>query len=93
MTHSRKEYLLVFAALAILTAIEVAIIYLPGIAKGAMILALIGLAATKATLVALFFMHLKHETRGLKLTVAIPLMTPAVYAVVLIADAAWRLLP
>ncbi len=93
MAHSRKEYLFIFVALAVLTAIEVGVVYTPGIGKGPMILALIGLAVTKASLVALFYMHLKHETRVLKLTVAIPLMTPAVYAVVLIADAAWRHLP
>jgi cytochrome c oxidase subunit 4 len=93
MTHSRKEYIIVFVALAVLTAVEVAVVYTPGIGKGPMILALIGLALTKASLVGLFYMHLKHETRILKLTVAIPLMTPAVYAVVLIAEAAWRLTP
>ncbi len=93
MTHSRKEYIVVFAALALLTAVEVGVVYMPGIGKGPMILALIGLAVTKASLVGLFYMHLKNETRILKLTVAIPLMTPAVYAVVLIAEAAWRLTP
>ncbi len=93
MTHSRKEYIVVFVALALLTAVEVAVVYMPGIGKGPMILALVGLALTKASLVGLFYMHLKHETRILKLTVAIPLMTPAVYAVVLIAEAAWRFSP
>jgi cytochrome c oxidase subunit 4 len=93
MAHSRKEYFIVFAALAALTAAEVGVVYMPGIGKTPTILALIGLAVAKASLVGLFYMHLKRETRVLKLTVAIPLCTPAVYAVVLIADAAWRLLP
>ncbi len=93
MTTTRKEYLAVFAALAVLTAIEVAVVYLPGIGKGPMILALVGLAITKASLVGLFYMHLKHETPVLKLTVAVPLATPALYAVVLIAEAAWRAAP
>jgi caa(3)-type oxidase subunit IV len=58
-----------------------------------MVAALIGLAAVKAALVGLFFMHLRRETPVLKLTVAIPLATPAVYALVLIAEAAWRHAP
>jgi cytochrome c oxidase subunit IV len=90
---NRREYWVVFLALAVLTAIEVGVVYLPGIGKPAMVTALIGLAVSKAALVGLFFMHLKHETRILKLTVLIPMATPAVYALVLIADAAWRLLP
>ena len=47
--------------------------------------------AVVAAIVGLFYMHLKHETRILKLTVAIPMATPMVYALVLIAEAAWRL--
>jgi len=40
--------------------------------------------------VGLYYMHLKYETRVLKLTIAIPLATPAFYALVLIAESAWR---
>ncbi len=36
-------------------------------------------------------MHLKHETRVLKLTVALPLAAPTIYAIVLMTEAAWRL--
>ena len=91
MPHaSRKQYLAVFVALAALTAVEIAVIYVPGVGKGPMVVALIGLAAVKAALVGLFFMHLRSETPVLKLTVAIPLATPAVYALVLVAAAAWR---
>ena len=61
------------------------------VAKVAMSLALVGLALTKAAIVALFYMHLKHETRVLKFTVAIPLAAPTIYALVLISEAAWRL--
>jgi len=94
MAHaSRAQYLAVFLLLAVLTAVEVGVVYLPGIAKGPMVLALVGLALAKASLVGLFFMHLRHETRALKLTVAVPLMTPGLYALVLVAEAGWRLLP
>jgi cytochrome c oxidase subunit IV len=87
---NRKEYVIIFVGLLVLTVLEVGVVYVPGIAKGMMISALILMALVKASLVGLFFMHLKHETRVLKLTVMIPMALPAFYAVVLIAEAAWR---
>jgi cytochrome c oxidase subunit 4 len=93
MAHaSRRLYLSVFLVLAVLTALEVGLVYLPGIGKASLVVALVGVAIVKASLVGLFFMHLRHETRALKLTVAVPLMTPGVYALVLVAEAGWRLL-
>jgi len=93
MAHvARKQYLLIFVVLTALTAVELGLVYLPGIGKAPVVVALVGLAIAKASLVGLFFMHLRHETRALKLTVAVPLMTPGMYAVVLVAEAGWRLL-
>lgn len=89
---NRKEYWVIFVYLLVLTVLEVGLVYVPGIPKGLLVLGLILLAITKATLVGLFYMHLKHETKILKLTVAIPMSSPALYAFVLIAEAAWRLL-
>lgn len=89
---NRKEYWIIFAALLILTVLEVGVAQVPGISKTLMRLSLVGMALGKAFLVAMFYMHLKHETRVLRLTVAIPLATPALYAVVLISEAAWRLI-
>ncbi len=85
-----KEYFFIFGALFVLTILEVLAVKLP-IAKGLIWSALILMAVAKAALVGLFYMHLKHETNILKLTVVIPLMLPGVYALVLIAEAAWRL--
>ena len=56
-------------------------------------LALSGLALVKASCVGLFFMHLKYETKILRRSVAIPMSIPAFYALVLIAEGAWRRLP
>ena len=97
MAHvNRKEYWAIFAFLAILTILEVLLAYVPiwspSVGKVPVVVGLVSLAVVKATLVGLFYMHLKHETRVLKLTVAIPMATPAVYALVLISEAAWRLL-
>ena len=88
---SRKQYLMVFLALTILTVLEVGIVYVPGIGKFGLGSALVLLALAKAWTVGWFFMHLNHETRHLKLTVALPFLFPALYAFVLIAEAAWRL--
>jgi caa(3)-type oxidase subunit IV len=56
---SRRTYVLVFVALAVLTAIEVGVTYLP--VPRALIL--VPLAFVKAGLVALFYMHLKYDRR------------------------------
>jgi cytochrome c oxidase subunit 4 len=93
VAHSnRKLYWQIFVALAVLTVLEVGVVYVPGIGRALMIIALCLLAVTKAALVGLFYMHLVHETAILKLSIAIPMSMPAFYAFVLIAEAAWRLL-
>jgi hypothetical protein len=38
-------------------------------------------------------MHLKHETPILRRSIAIPMSLPAFYALILIAEGAWRRLP
>jgi cytochrome c oxidase subunit IV len=87
---NRKQYFQVFVALTVLTALEIGVAYIPGISKMAMGTALVGLAVGKAWTVGWFFMHLGHETRVMKLTVALPFAFPAIYAFALIADAAVR---
>jgi len=89
---NRKEYWTIFTVLTVLTLLEVGIVYL-GIAKTPLFIALAGLALVKATCVGLFFMHLKHETPILRRSIAIPMSLPAFYALILIAEGAWRRLP
>lgn len=91
-TATRQRYLVIFLILAVLTALEIAVTYL-GLGKTTLITLLIALAVSKAGLVAFYFMHLKTETRALKLSVIVPLCFPALLAAVLIAETAWRLLP
>ena len=88
---NRREYAVIFVVLFVLTVLEVAVAQLPGISHTLMGIALVGLALTKAACVGLFYMHLKHETKVLRAYVALPFAAPAVYALVLIAEAAWRL--
>ncbi len=60
----RRSYLRVFAVLALLTVAEIAVVYVPGIARGLLITALTLLALAKAALVLLYFMHLSARDPG-----------------------------
>lgn len=89
--HShKKKYLIVFVALTALTALEVAVAQVLKQQRSTMIGLLIALALVKAGCVALYYMHLADERRGLKLTVGIPMLFPPIYAVVLIIEAIAR---
>ncbi|HEY0714968.1 MAG TPA: cytochrome C oxidase subunit IV family protein [Polyangia bacterium] len=90
MTAATRGYLVAFGALAVLTAAEVGVVYVPGIGQGLLVSALILLAIAKAALVLLVFMHLRGETTGLRWSVIVPCVFPAIYGAVLIAEAAWR---
>ena len=78
-THKshKKEYFIVFAALTILTVLELMV---PEMKWPYSLHAssLTTLAIVKAFLVAYFFMHLKEETRWLKFIAVIP-VTAALY--------------
>src|SRR5689334_2041102 len=89
---NRKSYWIVFGALFVLTTLEV-VVTRPelGIARVPMVLAVVTMALTKAFMVGYFYMHLNHERKALRLTVALPFFFPALYAFVLISEAAWRL--
>ncbi len=88
----RGKYLAVFGLLFVLTVLEVAVASPKlGIPRVPLVGSLVGLAVAKAGLVALFFMHLKDERRALRWTVLLPCVFPVLYALVLIAEAGWRL--
>src|SRR3977135_3539283 len=62
--HKHPNYMAIFWYLAILTIIELGVIYLP-LAKFTIGVLLCALALGKATLVAMYFMHLKFEAKTL----------------------------
>lgn len=84
----RREYIIIFVILAVLTVLE---LFVPGahVAYWMKASSLVLLAVAKATIVALFYMHLKEETRWLKFIAAIPI-SAAVYATVLILESVFR---
>ncbi len=77
--HEEPNYMGVFWWLLVLTILEICVIYAP-IAHLVIVLLLIGMALTKATLVALYYMHLALEKR----TLGIIALTPLVLCVFLI---------
>jgi cytochrome c oxidase subunit 4 len=88
----RSQYVVVFALLGILTLVELGVARTSGIARSGVVVALVAIAIAKAALIALFYMHLRFETRILRLTVLAPLLAPAAYGVILIAEAGTRYL-
>lgn len=72
-----KTYLKIFAALAVLTAIEVGITMV-GMPKTAMIILLLAFALVKAGLVAIYFMHLKYDAAFLKVIAYAPLAVASI---------------
>jgi cytochrome c oxidase subunit IV len=59
---SIKTYINVAVALAIITAIEVTTLYVPGIPNGFLVVSLLVMSAVKFFLVVGFFMHLKYDS-------------------------------
>ena len=87
----RPLYIKIFIWLFILTAIEVAIVYVP-MGQGLMISVLCSLALVKGALVAIHYMHLSAETKWLRITIYSVMFMPVFYALVLIAEGWWRMI-
>jgi cytochrome c oxidase subunit 4 len=77
--------MLIFWWLAALTAIELAVVFMP-LAKLTIGVLLCGLALAKAALVAMYFMHLRFETRTLALIALTPLTIATLLVIVLLPD-------
>ena len=58
---SVKTYIQVALVLAIITAVEVATLYVPGIPNGLLVASLLVMSVIKFVLVVGFFMHLKYD--------------------------------
>lgn len=84
-THKEPNYMAVFWWLAILTIVELGVIYMP-VHRMAILALLVVLAVTKALLVALYFMHLKFETRTLGLIALCPFVLCVFLILMLMPD-------
>jgi len=84
-SHKEPNYMAVFFLLAVLTAIEIGVVYLPT-TKMIIAILLVGLALGKAALVAMYFMHLKFEKRTLGIIALTPLILCTLLIIALLPD-------
>lgn len=80
-----KTYFLVFGSLGILTGLTVAFSYME-LTKGAAVIIASLISLTKISLIAVFFMHLKSESRGIQALLYTALFFVAVLILALIPD-------
>jgi cytochrome c oxidase subunit 4 len=91
---SVKTYINVAIALAILTAIEVASLYTPGIPNALLVTALLVMSVLKFGLVVGFFMHLRYDSAILRTLFVGPLIIAIAIILALMAlFSAFILLP
>lgn len=83
--RKHPNYMAVWAGLAVLTAVEVGIVYL-GFSRNLLILMLLALAVWKALLVAMYFMHLKFEPKAVSIVAASPLLPAAILIILVLFE-------
>jgi|SRR5678815_4029650 cytochrome c oxidase subunit 4 len=83
--HPEPNYVAVILVLSVLTVIEIGLTYAP-LSKLSIGILLVGLALTKAIIVAMFFMHLKFEKTTLALIAATPLFLCTLLVFALLPD-------
>lgn len=83
--HKQPNYIGVFWWLLALTILEVGVIFLP-LARLLIGILLVGMAMSKAALVAMYYMHLKFERRTLGLIAIIPLILCLLLVFALLPD-------
>jgi cytochrome c oxidase subunit IV len=86
-THAKHgpSYMAIFWYLAVLTVVEIAVIFLP-LPHTLIAVMLVSLASAKAALVALYFMHLKLEVKTLGYIALTPVLIGTLLVLVLLPD-------
>jgi cytochrome c oxidase subunit 4 len=91
---SLKTYIQVALVLAILTAVEVTTLYVPGIPNGLLVASLLVMSVIKFVLVVGFFMHLKYDGGIMRAMFIGPLVLAILIILVIMAlFGAYLLLP
>ena len=83
--HKHPPYIGIFFVLAVLTAVELGVAFLPW-PKTVIVLLLLGLAVWKALLVALYYMHLRFEPTRLRILAVAPLPLAVILVVAVIQE-------
>ena len=86
--HPHPNYVGVWIGLAVLTALELFVAFLPW-SKSILIALLLGMAVWKALLVALYFMHLRFEPNRLRILVVAPLPLAVILVVAVTREYVW----
>ena len=81
-------YIMIFGGLAVLTAIELFVAFLPW-PKRIVVTLLIGMAVWKAALVALYYMHLRFEPNRLRILAIAPLPLAVILVTAVITEYRW----
>lgn len=76
-------YIGVFVILGIVTFVEVLVSQM-GLPPAALLIALLAMMTAKALLVAMFYMHLKYDTKTYSLSLVLPLFMAILLAIVVI---------
>jgi cytochrome c oxidase subunit 4 len=87
-SHAHPNYMLIWLFLAVLTAVELTVAFLPW-PKTVIILVLVGMAFWKAALVGLYYMHLRFEPNRLRILAIAPLPLFAVLVLAVITEFRW----
>src|SRR5918912_1904312 len=87
-SHAHPNYILIWVFLAVLTAVELSVAFLPW-PKKVIIVLLIGMAFWKAALVGLYYMHLRFEPNRLRILALAPLTHFAVLVLAVITEWIW----
>jgi cytochrome c oxidase subunit 4 len=84
--HARHpNYVGVWIGLAVLTALELGVAFLPW-SKSLIVIVLVALAVWKALLVALYYMHLRFEPNRLRILAVAPLPLAVILVVAVIQE-------
>ena len=83
--HEQPNYIAIFWWLLALTIVEVGVIFAP-LARVLIAILLVGMALSKASLVAMYFMHLKFERTTLGLIAMTPLLLCILLGFALLPD-------
>ena len=87
-SHAHPNYILIWVFLAVLTAVELTVAFLPW-PKTVIVLLLLGMAFWKAALVGLYYMHLRFEPNRLRILAIAPLPLFAVLVCAVITEWIW----
>lgn len=84
--HPTPPYLAIAATLFVMTGITIAASFVPLGSKAANVILALAIASFKASLVILFFMHLKYEKKTMVIICLIPYLLAAVLLFALFPD-------